>query len=137
MPLAKPQPQQREPEVVPVDHEPHAAAPQREPGDRERWEGRRILDEHQVRPRQLAQHPPEAKAQARRIEQASNRVARTGEDAAQPEGGWIQAVYPDPRVVGDRLGDGRSLEADQVDVEIVRRQRLRVVPHACTASEIS
>jgi hypothetical protein len=84
MPVAETETQQRVPEVVPVDEESHAAAVQRPPGDRERRERGRILDEHQVGARQTPQRPPQPESEARGVEQAGDRVTRSIQTAANP-----------------------------------------------------
>jgi hypothetical protein len=43
----------------------------------------------------------------------------------------------DARLVGNLARQRRAFEADEVDIDAVRGQRLRVVPHAGAASEIS
>ena len=60
-------------------------AAQRPPGDRERRERRRVLDEDQVGTRQPPQRPPQAKAQAGRIEQAGDRIARSVQAPPNPQ----------------------------------------------------
>ena len=80
MPVAQTKPQERVPEVVPVDDEPHAPAAQRPPGHGERREGRWVLHQDQVGTRQLPQRPPQAKAQTRRhrTDRRSHSSIRTG-----------------------------------------------------------
>ena len=85
MPVAEPKPQQRVSEIVPVDEEPHAAVAERPPRDREGRKGGRILDEHDVRPRQPPQRLPQPQAEPHRIEQSGDRVARPVEAPADPQ----------------------------------------------------
>jgi hypothetical protein len=46
-------------------------------------------------------------------------------------------VDGNPRLVSNGARQRRAFEADEVDIDAVRGQRLRVVPHAGAASEIS
>src|SRR5260221_1341532 len=43
----------------------------------------------------------------------------------------------DPRLVSNRARKRRSLETDEVDVQAVRRQRMRVILHAGASTQIS
>ena len=137
MPVAQPEAQQRVPEIVPVDEEPHAPAAQRPPRDRERREGRRVLHEDQIGARQPPQRPPQAEAQAHRIEQAGDRVTRSVQAAADPQPRALQPMDGNARIVGNALGQRRPFEADEIDVDAVRHQRVRVVLHAGASPQIS
>src|SRR5262249_56012771 len=82
-PPAEAQPQQREAHIVPIDHEPHAPSSQREPGDDERRECRRILDEHQIRVRKPSQRSPQSGTEASSIDEGNRRVSGAPSSATQ------------------------------------------------------
>ena len=46
-------------------------------------------------------------------------------------------MHGNARIVGDALGQRRAFEADEIDVDAVRHQRVRVVLHAGTSPQIS
>ena len=71
------QAKQRESQVVPVDHELHASPMQRHPRDQQRRERRRVLDEHQIRLRQIAQRAPQTTTQPGGVEQTGYGVRST------------------------------------------------------------
>ena len=87
---------------------------------------------------QPPQRAPEAEADPRGVEQAGDRVAGSGQLARGSAAvARFEPVDGNPRLVGDRARQRRAFEPDEVDVDAVRRQRLRVVPHAGAASQIS
>ncbi len=137
MPLPHPQPQQAVAEVVPIDHEAHATMPQQQPRDEHRRKRGRILDEDELGPLQLSQRAPEPEADARGVEEAGDCVARTAEIAAHRQSRRVDAVNRDPRVGRDRLRQRHPLETDEVDVDAIRRERLRVIAHAGASAQIS
>src|SRR6185295_8744195 len=47
------------------------------------------------------------------------------------------SVNGDPRIVRNPLGQRRAFEADEIDVDAVRYQRVRVVLHAGASPQIS
>ena len=137
MPVAQTETQQRVAEIVPVDEEPHAAAAQRPPRDRECRKRGRVLDEHQVGARQTPQRPPESKTEAHRIKQAGDRVAGSVQTPPNPQSCVLDSMNGDARIVGDALGQRRTFEADEVDLDAVRHERTRVVLHAGASPQIS
>jgi hypothetical protein len=46
-------------------------------------------------------------------------------------------MHGDSRLVGDRTRQRRSFETDEVDVDALRGQRVRVVLHAGASAQIS
>src|SRR4029079_10022587 len=85
----------------------------------------------------LVERPPHAEADARGIEQPGDGVGRRGESAARPQPWRADALDRDPGFVGRCPRQRPSFETDEVDVESLGAERMRVVPHAGAASEIS
>ena len=137
MPLAEPQLQHGVAEVVPVDDEADAAAPQREPAHGQRGKRGGILHEHQIGTAQRPQRAPQPEADAQGVEQAGDGVRGSRQLAADLQPRRLQAMDRDPRLVGNLARQRRPFEPDEVDVDAVGRQRMGVVPHAGAASQIS
>ena len=135
VPLPQPQLQQRVADVVPVDDESNAFPFERQPRHDERGKRGRILDEHQIGSRQPPQRRPQPETDAARVYQRDRRVAEAGRPVAQHR--RRQPVHCDVFVVGDRASERRALEADQININAVSRQRLGVVPHTGASSQIS
>ena len=68
---------------------------------------------------------------------AASDVGEAGDAFVQPERRRDDSMHADPRLVGDRARKRRALEADQIDIDAVGRERMRVVLHAGASSQIS
>jgi hypothetical protein len=85
---------------VPVDNEPNAFVDQRKPRHGQRRKRRRVLDEDQIRLSKLPQRPPQAIADAKRVDHGDRRIAQSW--SAMPEERGRQVMERDPRVVHHR-----------------------------------
>ena len=103
--------------------------------DDERRKGRRVLHEHEIGPWQPPQRRPQPEADARRVDERDRRVAQARR--AVPQHRRREPVHGDVRVFRNCPRQRRTFEADQVNVDAVRRQSLGVVLHTGAASQIS
>src|SRR5439155_2394806 len=65
------------------------------------------------------------------------RVPHAALAAAAAQNRGCEAMDGDPRMVGDRARQRCAFEADEIDVDALRGERVGVILHAGAASEIS
>ena len=123
-------------EIVPVDHEPHPAQPRHDPGDLQGRKRGWILDQEQVRSRDLQEHSSETDARLQRINGREHSVDHLRPRDPEAHARVGQTMDGDARVVGQELGERRAFVPDQVHGGAAGGERVSVILHAGTPSQI-
>ena len=132
---AQPEREDRVAQVVPVDDESRAPQPRDDPRHLQRRNRRRVLDENQVGLRNGHQRHTEPQAGPQRVVRGDEAEQDLRALDAEPELRRRQPVDADARI-GEKLGQRRAFMTDHVHVHARGGERVRVILHAGTASQI-